>query len=409
MIKMIECKNIDINKVLLFESDENNREIYYYKFHNINLHGVDIFYPNCLLYSLIDKKIYNPIDERIMSLDGLEKNHIDVINDKFKDKIETTPVFYFIYNTDNYYHFIYDTLPYLITFNHIKKNIPNLKLLMNYPNHQSKSFYPFVKEFLNLLEINDNDILLADKNTTYETIYFSNSYTHGINSNKPPRKEIYELYNSIVKKVHKDYPNKNFNKKIYISRRTWLHNNFSNIGTNYTQKRKLINEDELVSFLQDKGYTEVFTENLSTINKIQMFSGATHIVGAIGGGVCNVLFSPPITKLTCLVSPTFLEVNSRFVHSLNKVNTLYFDHSTHAEPEKWKKFMRIKSNNVVGEIIDINGNLLTVSYTDTFVAGWNSQMSYNKKQININDCIPLDNGLNSSWIVDLEKLKSVIE
>ena len=79
------------------------------------------------------------------------------------------------------------------------------------------------------------------------------------------------------------------------------------------------------------------------------------------------------------------------------------------ETENWKKFMRVKSNDLVGEIIDIDGDVLTVSYTNTFVAGWNSQMSYNKKQINMNDCIPLDKGLNSSWIVDLDKLKCVVE
>jgi hypothetical protein len=250
---------------------------------------------------------------------------------------------------------------------------------------------------------------VANENTTYDTLYFSDSYTHGIDSNLPPRKEIYELYKDIVNKIETQYPAKEFNKKIYISRRTWLHNNFSNIGTNYTQKRRLINEDELVHFLEEKGYQEVFTENLSTIEKIQMFSNATHIIGAIGGGVCNVMFSPDTTKLTCLVSPTFLEVNKRFVHSLNTVNTLYFDHSTHLEPEKWKKFMRVRSNDLVGEIVNIDGDVLTVSYTNTFVAGWNSQMSYHKKQININDCIPLDQGLNSSWIVDLDKLKCVVE
>ena len=409
MRKIIPCRDIKTNKSLLFESDENERKIYYYKFNSVNLTGIDIFYPNCLIYSLEDRKTYNPIDERIMSLEGIEKKNPPHSNNKCNDKIETYPVFYFIYNTDNYYHFIYDTLPYLITFNHIKKNIPNLKLLMNYPNHQLEIFYPFVKEFLNLFGISDSDIVLANDNTTYDTLYFSDSYTHGIDSNLPPRKEIYKLYKDIVKKIKTQYPAKEFNKKIYISRRTWLHNNFSNIGTNYTQKRRLANEDELVHFLEEKGYQEVFTENLSTIEKIQMFSNATHIVGAIGGGVCNVMFSPKTTKLVCLVSPTFLEVNKRFVHSLNIVDTLYFDHSTHMESEKWKKFMRVRSNDLVGEIVDIDGDILTVSYTNTFVAGWNSQMSYNKKQINMNDCIPLDKGLNSSWIVDLDKLKCVVE
>jgi len=46
--------------------------------------------------------------------------------------------FYFIYNTDNYFHFLYDSLPYLISYFELKKNIPDLKLLMQYPNPPKK-------------------------------------------------------------------------------------------------------------------------------------------------------------------------------------------------------------------------------------------------------------------------------
>ena len=36
------------------------------------------------------------------------------------------PLFLFIYNTDNYFHFLYDSLPYLISYLHIKNDIPEL-------------------------------------------------------------------------------------------------------------------------------------------------------------------------------------------------------------------------------------------------------------------------------------------
>ena len=87
-----------------------------------------------------------------MSLIDVEKKQ-NFDKNKNYDNVINIPVFYFVYNTDNYYHFIYDTLPYLITFNHLRSNIPNLKLLMNYPNKSMDNFYLFVKEFLEILDI----------------------------------------------------------------------------------------------------------------------------------------------------------------------------------------------------------------------------------------------------------------
>ena len=149
------------------------------------------------------------------------------------------------------------------------------------PNSQKKDFYPFVREFLELLDINKDDIVLIDQSKIYKEIYISTSYTHDIDSNLPPREEIYSFYQSIVKNTKKSI--ESTPKKLYISRRTWLHNDFDNIGTNYTTRRRLVNEDIIVEKLINEGYKEIFTEKLSTIEKIQYFANATHVVGAIGG------------------------------------------------------------------------------------------------------------------------------
>jgi capsular polysaccharide biosynthesis protein len=194
-------------------------------------------------------------------------------------------------------------------------------------------------------------------------------------------------------------------KKIYISRRTWLHNNFSNIGTNYTTRRRLVNEDELVEKLVGEGYKEVFTENLSTIEKIVYFANASHVVGAIGGGISNVLFSPKTTKLEVLVSPTFLDVNKRFKYSLDCVDVTYNYNSEHVEKTEFKTYMRVKckEGNIVGEIekIDNNNNKLLISYTDGSNTGWNSENNYKQMEVNANDVEKLDNGLNSPWKIIL--------
>ena len=372
--------------------DENGREINIYKLEKVSLDNKH--YPNCF-FRKEDGEIINPSTERIMSLGDTEiktdkQNFIEF------SEINKVPVFYFIYNTDNYYHFVYDSLPYLISYLELKKDIPELQLLMNYPNSFKKEFYKFVTEFLELLNIEDVVIV---NDSIYNEVYISSSYTHGVNSNLPPRKEVYDFYHKMVcnARVRSNINIDSLPKKIYVSRRSWIHGDVSNMGTNYTNRRKLECEDDLVGILEKQNIKEVFTENMSTIEKIVTFNNAELVIGAIGGGLCNVLFGSNKLNLLCLVSPTFLEVNYRFKYCFDKVKCFYFDETFHTEEGLWKKWMRVKSDNIVGEIEDIDGDYLNIAYTDTTVAGWNSEMELKKIKIKKDLCIPLDNGLNSSW------------
>lgn len=387
---------------IIFEKDENEREINIYKFTDVSAYGSTL-YPNCVFKS--DTDVINFSTEKVMSL------NIELNSDVPKLETDTMylsviePLFYFVYNTDNYYHFVYDTLPYLISYFELKKEIPNLKLLMNYPNYSKKEFYKFVTEFLELLDIKTEDILIIKQRHEYKEIYVSNSYTHGFKSNLPPRKEIYDFYQKIVE-IAKSKSNSDIDslpKKIYVSRRTWVHGDTSNIGTNYTTRRKLECEDELVNVLKDQNIQEVFTEQLSTIEKINMFNNAELVIGAIGGGLCNVLFGKPDLNLLCIVSPTFLDVNYRFKYCFDKVRCFYHDNTFHTEDSLWKKWMRVKivTQNIIGEVEEVDDDMLTVCYTDESVAGWNNEMQLKKTKVRKDICSPLDNGLNSSWNFNL--------
>jgi hypothetical protein len=386
----------------IFKSDVNNREINIYKIEDVRPTGYNLYYPTTLLYNIHTCKTILPLLEKTMSLKCgtiYEKNNM--LFDVKQSLIQTifqTPLYYFIYNTDNYFHYLYDTMPYLISYIELKKEIPTLKLLMQYPNPQKNEMYPFVLELLELLNISTNDIVIIDENTLYKSVYISTSYTHDFDSNLPPRNEIYELYQHIANIVRDIYPKIVSPSKIYVSRRTHLHNDFSNIGTNYTTRRRLINEDELVDSLVRDGFIEVFTEKLTTIQKIQYFMNATDVVGAIGGGISNVLFSPNRTKLEAIISPTFLDVNSRFKYSLDCVNTTYNFNTKHYEMTEFKLYMRVRYCEIVGEIKDIYDNKLLISYTeDGTNTGWNSQCQYKQIEVYTNEVIKLDDGLNSSW------------
>ena len=121
------------NFTIIHDEDETGRNIGYSQLSNVRIIGRNNFYPNCLFYSENDEKIISPYDEKIMSLNKdsfYDENEIEKINKINKineiEKIKYTqviyPVFFFIYNFDNYYHFLYDTLPYLYTYLELKKN-----------------------------------------------------------------------------------------------------------------------------------------------------------------------------------------------------------------------------------------------------------------------------------------------
>jgi hypothetical protein len=390
-------KNLSKHKCL-FPND--GREINIYKSSNNRISGINYYYPNVLIKN--DDMLFLPLLERTMSLkcntiyDNISQ--YDYVEKECDNIVEN--VFFFIYNTDNYFHFLYDTLPYLISYLDLRKEIPDIKLLCQYPNVEKTSMYPFVKQFLNLLNIYDKDILFINDNTIYKEMYISTSFSHDIDSNAKPRHEIYDFYQSIAQSVKENYSMIKTPKKIYVSRRTWIHNDFSNIGTNYTQRRKMINENDLVNKLLLDGYEEVFTECLTTVEKIQYFSNCTHVIGAIGGGISNVLFSDKSTILEAIVSPGFLDINGRFKYSLNCVQTNYNMNTRHVELTGIKTFMRVKYKDYIGEVEEINDNTVIISYTDDFNVGWNAQNKHLKMKVDIDKVIKIDNGLNSPWILD---------
>ncbi len=400
-------QNLAQKSYTLYDTDKNGRKIDIHKFQKVIFSKNFSFYP-CVMFKSHDR-VHYPVQERIMSL-GTAQRQIDYQEANFKKALHifNDPVFYFIYNTENYYHFIYDSLPYLISFFHVKKQHANLKLLVNFISPNQKKIYKFVLEFLQILGIHSDDTLVVDENLCYKTVFVSSSYTHGVDSNLPPRKEVYDFYKSLVRSARVKHSASNLPSKFYVSRRTWVHNDFSNIGTNYTTRRKLVNEDVLVEKLSYLGYEEVFTENLSTVEKVLLFNNAEHIIGAIGGGMCNVLFCPDKTKVTVLISPTFLEANQRFLHSFKNNKVDFFDDTFHTESDEWKLYMRVKSGNIVGEINDIQNDNLIISYTDKPISGWNSQDRFKKAIRKKAECLALDQGLNSFWGLDVDKFINFI-
>lgn len=387
----------------LFPTDRTTRHINVYEVNGVELLG-DFLYPNAIIYSHQEKMAFNPINERTMSLgDKGERDWAPVFQPLFEPPESVkTPVFFFLYNTDNYYHFVYDSLPYLISYFEMKERHPSLKLLVTQPNHSSKELYPFVSEFLELAGIPKSDIIFAKSGVLYETMILSDSYTHGQDSNLPPRPEVYDFLSGLTEFVD---PVHDYGQKIYISRRSWIHGDKSNMGTDYTMRRKMQNEDLLVDFLTSVGYNEVFTELMSTEEKLGVFKQAQFVAGAIGGGMCNVLFCPPEARVHCIISPHFLTYNARFIYSFNE-NTKYWVDTEHVEKGYFKKYMRVQfDGGKVGEIESIANGEALIKYASETVAGWNSNVKYHTAQVPLDDLTRIDKGLNSEWKFDFTHFK----
>lgn len=383
--------------------DSNGRIINIYKSNNCHVVSKSLDYPNVILKS--SDIIFNPVLETTMSLKKETNKNLELVDAK-PDSIYTSPLFFFIYNTENYFHYVYDTLPYLISYLELRKEIPSLKLLMAKPKSSDNKLVKFVQEFLQILEISYDDIEFIKSNTLYKEIYFSNSYTHDFDSNLPPRDEIYDFYNKIVDNVKRKHQiDRKLPSKIYVSRRSWIHGDLSNIGTNYTNRRKLDCEDDLVNFLNLEGFEETFAEKLSTVDKILLFNNCDFVIGAIGGGLVNLLFSKPNCKLISICSPEFININSRFLFSFKNIKSFEFHETYHTENDFWKKSMRVQCGDIVGEIESIDCDYLVVNYLNEKVAGWRSTADFKKIRVPKNECIALDYGLNSAWTFDMSVFK----
>lgn len=381
----------------------------YIKFNNVQLTGRNIHYPNCLLAS--NDELYSPYDERVMSL----KKESFYDNNEFDYTLKTSinyhkhPVFFFIYNVDNYYHFIYDSLPILYFYKLLQKEYPLLQLLIN-TSHPSKQCLPqFVTESLELLDI--KNIIFPSEDISYDTIFVGTSLTHGGFSNDSPSELCFPIWNQMIISSNIQYP-----KRIYISRRSNLSQNPGNIGTNYTMRRRCNNEDQLVKILEKYNITEVFCEDLTMNEKIQMFSNAELILGFIGGGMANCIFSKPSTKVLCLVSPTFLEINKRFAHSMNHTQVTYLYNCIHAPSKrKYTLYTRVKIVDIhskyfsqIGEIENIDNEIYTITISRNDVAGFSQDFKMEVIEIAEEFLEPLDGGLNSPFICDLNPIEKYL-
>ena len=145
-------------------------------------------------------------------------------------------------------------------------------------------------------------------------------------------------------------------------------------------------------------------------DKIKMFSSAELVIGSIGGGMANLLFSPKDTKSVVIVTPYFMDINYRFKYSMENTNIIYFDDvSTYKEDNNIPLYCRVKYNNIIGEIGDYKDGKYLINLSNNDIVGFSQNNSYQQIWANDNEFELLDKGLNSPYVVDINKLTSLIK
>lgn len=332
-------------------------------------------------YLVSETEAFQPVLEQTMStgVSTTDRTELDVSSLPPVTKRHETPVFYFLYNTTNYFHYLYDSLPYLVGR---PEGVP---LLMTRPS------FPFVMDCLTALGI--EDIVYVDPETVYSKVIVSSSLTHEGLSEEPPHPDIWTLFR---KMKPLDIPTP---PKFYVSRRSWIHGDKSNLGSDYTERRKMLCEDALVAGLAKRGYVEVFCEKLTMAEKIAYFANATHVVGAIGGGMCNLVFAKPSCRVACIASPEFERINNRFLYTMSHTTlTMYRD--TESTSLLYRR-VRLPTGEI-GELVA--EDKVCLGNGVTWTAGQGQTVSVDPSTLTF-----LDAGLNSPWSFDVEAFLQTIE
>ncbi|MCM3603610.1 glycosyltransferase family 61 protein [Robertmurraya korlensis] len=232
--------------------------------------GVIITPDNKLVWDLSTEFISSPADHSLF-----KRNHLP----KVESSSKTIGVIATL-GGHNYYHWMFDILPRfdLLT----KSRIPIDYYILN------KCNFSYQRETLDLLRIpkekiiqSSNDMFIQSKQLVVPS---RTGYTAKWASDFL-REKFLPFANDMTT---------SFSERIYITRED-------------AEGRRVLNEEEVVNFLNEHGFTKVSLQNLSVVEQINLFSKAKFIVAPHGAGLTNLTFCNPGTKVIEFFSPNYLE------------------------------------------------------------------------------------------------------
>ncbi len=186
----------------------------------------------------------------------------------------------------NYFHWLFDVLPRLSLLEEKIKNLPDYLLVPNNEIH-------FQRETLDLIGFHEKKILSSKKfRHLFCDVLFVTDHPYAIKNDifkdrDAIPKWISEWLNSKFLKYKKSY--RKDLKKIYIDR--------DDLDPNRKSFRRILNEEQLRSFLKKFGFEFIKLNEINFVNQIGIFNDAEIIVGLHGAGFANLPFCKKNTKI----------------------------------------------------------------------------------------------------------------
>ncbi|WP_160726186.1 glycosyltransferase family 61 protein [Bacillus sp. USDA818B3_A] len=184
-----------------------------------------------------------------------------------------------------YYHWLFDVLPRLYLLRYMGIDMDQYAI-----NWNGKP--AFQTETLDLLGIDQSKIIMVTENTNLqaEKLYIPSlpGYTGHMG-----KWTVDYLRNELMIQALKKSRSGSMPKRIYICR-------------GKAQSRKVTNEPELISLLKKYDITPVYLEKMTVADQVRLFHEAEVIIGPHGGGLTNLAFCSPKTKVLEIFSPYYV-------------------------------------------------------------------------------------------------------
>ncbi len=223
---------------------------------------------------------------------------------------------------DNYFHWLFDVLPRLSLCEDVF-DISKIDFFL-FPSLDKK----FQKETIELLDIDKKKCLTSKTFRHIEAKeILVTEHPHRITNDASHDNQHIPAWISLwLKKKYLKNISKNSNapKKIYIDR--------SDSTSNTRDLRKIINENEIRSFLKNNGFEIITLGKLHFREQINTFFNAEVIVGLHGAGFANLCFCNPDTRVIELKSSSA----GLMYENLAKKNKLNYS-SLSCEPYKFDR------------------------------------------------------------------------
>ncbi|WP_424102558.1 glycosyltransferase family 61 protein [Moorena producens] len=185
-----------------------------------------------------------------------------------------TAVYIFSLSAENFWHFLYDSIPRIYSAMLAR---PNQKLTVLVPDFLPDSF----RELLScVLPENFDTVSVTQCSWVKIDRLIMPSYVSRCENGFLPS-EYYEYIRNCVFNKFDLAPVENPNERIYISRA-------------HAKHRRVLNEDEIIQYLKNYGFKVVFLEKMSFRAQVELFTQAEVIVAPHGAGLATTLFSGKI-------------------------------------------------------------------------------------------------------------------